>query len=78
MCVCETEREREFCVTSRVRFFLFLAVRPSQISSPPTGIEPRATAVKALSLNHWTTKELLRIIASLQSLPDDSSSAPLS
>ena len=77
VCVWDRERERILCYIQSQIFSLFSCTSlPDLISSNRNWTQ--ATAVKALSLNHWTTKELLRIIASLQSLPDDSSSAPLS
>ena len=75
--VCVREREWILCyIQSQIFSVFWLYVLPDLIS--PNRNWTRATAVKTLSLNHWTTKEFPRIIASSQSLPDDGSSAPLS
>ena len=40
-------------------FFFWLCCMACGILVPQPGIKPRPTAVKALSLNHWTAKEFL-------------------
>ena len=65
MCVCVWEREREWIlcyIQSQIFYVFWLYVLPDLIS--PNRNWTRATAVKTLSLNHWTTKEFPRIIAS--------------
>ena len=41
-------------------FFFWLCCAACRILVPWPGVEPRPTAVKALSPNHWTTRELPR------------------
>lgn len=48
----------DFSLLFLLILFLFLAVlRGFQDLSPQPGIEPKALAVKVLSLNHWTARE---------------------
>ena len=52
-----------FCVNPRINvflppfFFILLCCTSCWILIPPLGTEPVPSAVKAQSLNHWTTRE---------------------
>ena len=61
-------------------FFFFFGHTMRPVELPPPGIEPAPSAVEALSLNHWTTWEVLVICfkysSVYMSVPDSQSIPP--
>ena len=57
--VCELHRNK---AVTLLLFFGHTACLVFRILVPRPGIEPRPTAMKATSFNHWTTRELPKVL----------------